>query len=278
MVESVLDIGFFSDIHAKISRKDAVPTLEKILSVSEFDFVVNGGDNEGKYARKITNMAKRESIPFVSVLGNHDLKELKKTIKNEYRIVDSYYKKGDINFYNQNIQGLSPTLDKWGYGIFGPKKNTRFVHSLADYLMYYLVVETNAGDIAVSVRHYPIYFNKQQDINMLKRIKRQYPDVKIIYALGGHTHSRILNIETQELNLSGEMVPVVSIVLPPFVLNENEVIGGIYTPSILDDGSLMICERYIKKEEVYETVLGTQIGDGFGAPVTVVEGELIART
>ena len=251
-----------------------VPTLEKILSTSNFDYVINGGDNEGKYARNISTMIKSKDINLVSVLGNHDLKIIKERIGDEYKIIPNYYKKESTNFYNQDLSGISPTLIKWGYGVFGYHHKTRFVHSLNDFLMYYLVAETDIGDVAITFRHYPIYPNKPQDIRLLEKIKSEYPNVQTIYTLGGHTHKEFLNVETQEMVINEDIIQIVNVIFPPFTLNEHIIIGGVYNPIVLSDGSLKICERYLKNNEIYETVLGMQSND---FKTQVAKGELLAK-
>ena len=274
-VDELLKIGFFSDTHISVSRKDAVPTLSELLAYGDYDYIVNGGDNEGKYARRIADMIRSIDIPFVSILGNHDVSAIKKNVGDDYRLIKSYYKKGVPNFYSQDLGGLQPTLTKWGYGRFGPKSSIKFVHPINESLMYYLVVESDIGDVALTLRHYPLYLHKDYDIKLIGRIKKEFPDVEVIYAIGGHTHSKYISMDTQELHFANEDLPVVSVVLSPFTLNKGIILGGIYNISVLADGSLSISESYLRDGEIKKELFALEKSSDGLLRATAVKGELV---
>ncbi len=274
-LDELLKIGFFSDTHVSVSRKDAVPTLSELLMYGDYDYVINGGDNEGKYARRIADAVRDIDIPFVSILGNHDMSVIKDNLGDEYRVIKSYYKKGVPNFYSQNLNRLQPALTKWGYGRFGPKSDMKFVHPINENLMYYLVVESDIGDVAVALRHYPLYFHKGYDIKLIGEIKKEFPDVDVIYAIGGHTHSKYISVDTQEVHFANGSVPVVSIVLPPFTLNKDTVLGGIYNLSVLANGSLSISESYLRRGKVKNELFALEKGSDGLSRATAIKGELV---
>lgn len=242
----LLSVSVFGDVHSNLIKRSPYPTIEALVDGTNSDLIFNLGDNSGK--------AVKLDAPYVSLLGNHDVSELKKEV-GESKLSATYYRgKANSKFFTQDLTPFEGILRKWNYGVFADRQTVRFIHELSEFREYYIIVNTYEGDVALMFRHYPFYGN-DYGLSQLKGIKKEYDDVKAIYTIGAHLHRDYLSIAVEDIFLYDKMIPVVQIVLPPFTQKKCNVIAGMYNFKILSDGSINISENFVKSGVIKEVSL-----------------------
>ncbi len=270
---SVIDILVLTDTHYEYLRPFSPrKTINMILSETDADLFVNLGDNSGKYALRIKDLAMDNSFPYLSVLGNHDVEGLSLDLITSR--VNSFLSK-EMSTQDRRI------ARKYGYGVFNTE-NTIFRPVVidekpSDLRMYISCVETSEGRVGIIYRHFPFFFNRGKENEMAIKTIHDY-GLESLYILSGHLHKSSLQIEGQQKNISIEnkQIPIFNVILPPFTRSEEEFYAGLYLVSILDDGSLKLVERYYKGTSVRNHSFGDVVTPG-SLEQEIVKGELLVR-
>lgn len=274
MGNSSIDILVLTDTHYEYLRPFSPRrTIEKIASETDADVFVNLGDNSGKYAARIKDIALGNSLPYLSVLGNHDVRGLNLNLK-ALRV--SNFLSEDLSVQDRKI------ARKYGYGVFNTE-DTVFQPVVidekpSDLRMYISCINTSGGKVGVIYRHFPFFFSRGKENEMAIRTIQNY-ELDILYIVSGHLHRSFLRIEGQQrdIRIEDKQVPIFNVILPPFTRSENEFYAGLYLVSILEDGSLKLKERYIKGDSYVREKSFGHITELVNLEKEIVKGELLVR-
>lgn len=249
-VKSALDVLVVSDIHRELLPVNPAKTIERIVSESDADFFVNLGDNSGDYALEVKRIAEENEFPHVSVLGNHDARDLK--LKSFKFSRDKIFK----DFFHQMPIEEKTLIKKSGYGAF---KVDRFFAPMFEFQAYFIKIESETGPIGMLFRHFPYYFERdpiEKEVSELVCNNR----LSALYIVSGHWHRENLCIEgkQKELRVGSKEVPIFAVVLPPFTKGCEEIeakkkvdyYAGLYNISMLENGALQLKEVYFQKSSV----------------------------
>ncbi len=284
-VEIIFESNIFSDMHAdfylngcnknkNFNKKSLVilkDTLEELLFGT--DAVINLGDNSGKYSEDIYEsvMSNSENDSYISILGNHDVNKL-----NIQEINIQETSKSNIEkFYEKKLNDVSlKKIIKNKYGLFG-KAHKEFETVNVDgresnFRIYAKTLNVDEGKIGLVFRHFPFDFERAKE----KRIAYDFikeEKLSALYFVAGHWHHQnyvSTKSNQKKFEHSDEKIPITSIVLPPFTIGhaDKNVIGepkfrpyndicfyaSVYHMRILEDGSLLLNQRYYKNKSVKE--------------------------
>lgn len=245
-------------------------TLEELLFGAHT--VVNLGDNSGIYSRDIYESVElnEENNSYVSILGNHDARKLN---------INELIKSDVDKFYEEKLEQISlRKIERTKYGLFGDAKKefepVRVNGLESNFRIYSTTIDTDEGKVGVIFRHYPFHFNRKKELDIAYNLIED-EKLSALYLVAGHWHHQnYISIYSKQKNFehSEENVPITGIVLPPFTigrpdknvsgeprfLNYNDICfyASIYHMKILNDGSLVLNQRYYKNKSVKERNFG----------------------
>jgi len=264
--DSVLELIVVSDIHKEFLGWDPIPTIDRVLSSTTGDLFVNLGDNSGD-ASRVLELANKHNLPYLSVLGNHDIIELN---------INSVNLSKRKKFFSQEIEKREiKKIRKNGYGLFN--NGEMKIKPISDYRMYYTIIDTENGNVGVIFRHFPFYFERASDMEYATRLIYSF-ELTTLYIVSGHLHSSNLNIEgkQKDIKVSNKEVPIFGVVLPPFTKGEQDFYAGIYKLSFLSNGVLKINELYLKNNTFKSKSFG-KIDEVANYGMEIARGELLVR-
>lgn len=253
--QAVLDILAVTDIHNEHLPVEPSKTIEKIVEKSDDDFFVNLGDNSGEYNLEIKKIAEDCNFPFVSVLGNHDVREL------DLPSFEVKRQKYFSNFFDCKITSAEKTIiKKNGYGAFNVEK---YFAPLFDHRAYYIRAKIDTGNVGLLFRHFQYYFEKDPINKQITELVCNN-NLNTLYIVSGHRHRASLSVECKQYDLytNKKEVPIFNVVLPPFTLGiDQEKVGklgknkticfaGLYSLHLLENGALKMEEVYLKNKTV----------------------------
>ncbi|RLG18623.1 hypothetical protein DRN75_01250 [Nanoarchaeota archaeon] len=158
----------FSDPHVDPCSKYAKP--KQVYDVVEsgannVDLIVGLGDYSGKYVKIVTSTSEENGVPYIAVIGNHDL-----NAQSRQKFYDAY---NDLSDRERDV------LLRMGYG-------TNFNYALPiskQPSLEYLLKSDNSG---LLFRHYPI--QTQRDIEHMNYILDKY-NLEHLIVVSGHLHT-----------------------------------------------------------------------------------------
>lgn len=248
---SLLELLAVTDIHNEHLPVNPSKTIEKIVSKSNSDFFLNLGDNSGEYNLKIKKIADDYDFPFVSVLGNHDVKEL------GLSSFDRNRKEFFRNFFECTPNPTEKTIiRKNGYGVFDVEK---FFVPLFDFRAYFMRAKTDIGNIGFLIRHFQYYFEKDPINKQITELVCNN-NLSTLYIVSGHRHRANLSVECKQYDIftNKQEVPVFNVVLPPFTMGIDKekmqkpdkgktiCYAGLYNLQLMETGALKLEEVYLR--------------------------------
>ncbi len=256
-----LEFLVISDIHREYLPWSPTKTIGSILrycSVDDLDFVLNLGDNSGRYSIGVRNAVDYVlGVPYVSVVGNHDVNFLD---------LNNFKFSSVSQFYTVQLNRRDRRkLRKGGYGVFGKGAD---VEEKVCFREYYTIVEGDNVRVGLLFRHYPFNFNREFDREQVYSLVKE-ENVDEVLTITGHRHASNIVIEgmQKDLRFHYRVIPVYQIITAPFTLDRDGTFnGGMFRVRVYGDGSLGLSEILVKGSVVRERTF--QIGD---PPLSVVE-------
>ncbi|GEM_PF-3151156 len=273
----VLSILLFGDVHWELlgeskspfdiseERSKTFKTLEKIIeSYSNVDYVVNLGDlSSDILSRGLMRHTWELDLPYVSVVGNHDVFALR-PLQNYIPGLRDFWFEDVREFYEPIFsEEARKYMRNLGFGLFKMSKVEGKLIRKSYFRDYIHIVNLDQGEVYLEYRHYPFQWGnkwgKWDRDRVMEVLRRNDEDVLVMFS--GHLHRRDLALFGMVFgfgNLKEHSITqknFYNMIVSPFVRKEGEILASTFKVDVYGDGTVAISEVFVRNGDIKEKIL-----------------------